>query len=58
MMRKQIKRLLDKSYWWFMQQEIPTPGDSEWNAKHPLFEPMVSLISSVIGVLLAFKIFF
>lgn len=57
-MRKQIKRLLDKSYWWFMHLEIPTPGDPEWDAKHPFFEPMVSLISSVVGVLLTFKIFF
>lgn len=57
-MRERIRKLVNKLYSWFIHQEVPMPGDPEWDAKHPFFEPIVTLVSSIIGVWLAFELFF
>lgn len=57
-MKEKIKKLLDKLYWWFMNLDVTLPGEPEWEEKHPYLESVLTLISSLVGVWLAFKFLF
>ena len=57
-MKEKIKKLLDKLYWWFMNLDVTLPGEPEWEVKHQYLESVLTLISSLVGVWLAFKFLF
>lgn len=57
-MKEKIKKLFDKLYWWFMNLDVILPGEPGWDEKHPYLESVLTLISSLVGVWLAFKFLF